>query len=335
MPQQSLFAIAFAATMAHAAVPTLSVLTPEPVIGILTTPIAAAEVPCLTLAATRGFSEADGVVQCFSDFYVKWLESAGARTVFIPFNADDETLSTILHGVNGVLFTGGGLNLTFENPYVQTAQRIFDLVKAMNDAGDFLPLHGTCMGMQTLSILAAGNASVLSTYAFDSENMSVPLNFTPDGVSGSRLFSTAPPAVVRTFATENVTENLHHDGVFASTFASNAALQDFFMLISTNQDREGREFVSTLEARDYPITATQWHPERPQFEHKEGLGLTHTLDAMYAMQYVANYFVQLTRGSNHTFTNATLLDEIALYGYAPTRVGPLMDGYGGYVFQWP
>lgn len=32
--------------------------------------------------------------------------------------------------LNGVLFTGGGLVLSFENPYVQSAKRWFDLAVA-------------------------------------------------------------------------------------------------------------------------------------------------------------------------------------------------------------
>lgn len=26
------------------------------------------------------------------------------------------------------------------------------------------------------------------------------------------------------------------------------------------------EFLATMEAKDYPIYITQWHPEKPQFE---------------------------------------------------------------------
>lgn len=99
--------------------------------------------------------------------------------------------------MNGVLFTGGGLNLWFNQTYVQTAQYIFNRVKAFNDAGVFLPLHGTCMGMQLLSILAAGDEAVLSTYAFDAEDLSLPLDFNATALPGSRLFGGMPQAMVR------------------------------------------------------------------------------------------------------------------------------------------
>lgn len=34
-------------------------------------------------------------------------------------------------------------------------------------------------------------------------------------------------------------------------------LKEFFTMISTNKDRKGKEFVSTAEAKAYPIYATQ------------------------------------------------------------------------------
>lgn len=56
-------------------------------------------------------------------------------------------------------------------------------------------------------------------------------------------------------------------------------------------------FVSTVEAMKYPITATQWHPERPQFQWSLPTGLNHSQDAVRAMSWLAHYFVALTRNS--------------------------------------
>jgi hypothetical protein len=43
-------------------------------------------------------------------------------------------------------------------------------------------------------------------------------------------------------------------------------MADFWSLLSVNHDLEGQEFVSTLEARDYPFFASQFHPEKNMFE---------------------------------------------------------------------
>lgn len=39
-------------------------------------------------------------------------------------------------------------------------------------------------------------------------------------------------------------------------------LKEFFRVTALATDRDGGVYVANLEARDYPITATQWHPVR-------------------------------------------------------------------------
>lgn len=60
--------------------------------------------------------------------------------------------------------------------------------------------------------MLAANADVLSRNAFDSEDVSLALNFTPAAAS-SRLFGSIPKDVFAILGTEPVTTNLHHDGV--------------------------------------------------------------------------------------------------------------------------
>lgn len=44
-----------------------------------------------------------------------------------------------------------------------------------NDAGDFFPIWGTCMGMQLLTVMVAGKNLLSNTTA---ENLALPLNLT-------------------------------------------------------------------------------------------------------------------------------------------------------------
>lgn len=119
-------------------------VTLEPIIGILSVPYDA--LPCATIAKpTDSFT---GTPSCFSDFYNKWVEASGGRSVVIPFNANHSTLDTMFESLNGILMTGGGLNLWFNQTWMQTAQYLYQKVLAANDAGDFFPLHGTCMSFQ-------------------------------------------------------------------------------------------------------------------------------------------------------------------------------------------
>jgi len=72
-----------------------------------------------------------------------------------------------------------------------------------------------------------------------------------------------PSSVRDILSTQNVTTHWHMYGVSAAAFASNLAPSG---LVSTsiNFDKEGKEFVSSLEHSSLPIFATQWHPEANQ-----------------------------------------------------------------------
>eukprot|EP01012_Entosiphon_sulcatum_P009840 TRINITY_DN15651_c0_g1_i1.p1 TRINITY_DN15651_c0_g1~~TRINITY_DN15651_c0_g1_i1.p1 ORF type:complete len:186 (+),score=28.26 TRINITY_DN15651_c0_g1_i1:424-981(+) len=175
------------------------------------------------------------------------------------------------------------------------------------------------MGMQLLSALAANNMSVVVLNAFDSENLSLSLELTSEAAA-STFFQQMPDDVKSILTTQTVTCNLHHDGVPPEFFQSNANLSSVFRLLSTNHDRRGRPFASTIEAHGLPIYATQWHPERPLFDWDETENITHTADAIRAMQYTANFFVGQTRKSVHRFSSPQSEQQALIYNYPVTDV---------------
>jgi gamma-glutamyl hydrolase len=220
-----------------------------PIIGVFTQPTSSKEGNCggncLYLAAS----------------YVKYLESAGARVVPINYYATKTELDKIFNSVNGIFFPGGG------SGFPSSAQYMFDKVVAANDAGDFFPLWGTCMGFQWLLISATRNTNILDPSdgtQMDAYNYSIPLDFTTESKT-SRLFNNAGK-IYDILAAENVTMNNHHYGIWTNHFYQTPALTSFFNVLSTNKDRKGREFISTMEAFKYPIYGSQWHPEKNNFE---------------------------------------------------------------------
>ena len=81
--------------------------------------------------------------------YVKWLESAGARSIPIPYDADQELVSEIFSQINGLLFPGGAADLPI------TAKYLWDLAVERNLNGDFFPVWGTCLGFEFMLMLVA------------------------------------------------------------------------------------------------------------------------------------------------------------------------------------
>merc|ERR1712113_707136 len=107
--------------------------------------------------------------------------------------------------------------------------------------------------------------SVLCAGCYDTEGIPMPLNLTRAAYS-SKLFSGLPAHLLTALTTQNITENSHRSGIDPEEYEGDAKLKEFFEVLSTNADTRGRRFVSTVEARRYPISATQWHPEKNNFE---------------------------------------------------------------------
>ena len=80
-----------------------------------------------------------------------WMRSAGLNAVYIPYNVTDTDLYYLLDSINGVFFTGGGLDLynyTTGEPhqYTKTAMKILNYSMTHSDNGDPFPLFGVCQG---------------------------------------------------------------------------------------------------------------------------------------------------------------------------------------------
>lgn len=288
-------------------------LNNRPIVGVFTQPSAYTESPCngdcLYLAAS----------------YVKYIEAAGARVVPINYYANETALDVLFAGLNGIFFVGGGA------PFPSSAQYLFDKTVEANKLGDFSPLWGTCLGLEWLMIAATRNISILDPSdgtQMDAENYSIPLDFvSTDVLHQSKLFGHAPEDIIDTLATQNVTMNNHHYGIFTDHFHRTAALTSFFSLLSTNKDRKGKEFISTVEAVEHPIFGIQWHPEKNQFEwgiSADGMpyeAINHSADAVRVAQYFANFFVQQARRSTHKFSNVAIEQSLLIYNYRTTSTG--------------
>ena len=122
-----------------------------------------------------------------------------------------------------------------------------------------LPGAATCMGFEMLNVLVAQDPSVL-TAGFNSENYTIPLNFTAFGPT-SRMTSNNKE-VISILSTQPVTMNNHHSGVAPTAFYGNSKLTSTFNVVSTNMDRDGKEFVSTIEGKTLPIYSSQWYVSR-------------------------------------------------------------------------
>ena len=251
--------------------------------------------------------------------YVKYLEMAGARVVPLIYNQPSDDIDTLLKGINGILFPGGGACLQSTNcPFFESASRMFKYAIQSNDNGNYFPVWGTCLGFQFLSVMGAGENQTVLSSGFDSEDLPLPLNFT-SSVTNSKLFANAPTTVMTNLKTKPITMNAHHSGVTPKAGKNNKQFADFYTVLSTNNGRQGKEFISTIEAKKYPIYGTQYHPEKINFEWViEKEPIPHTFDAVVASQYFANFFVNEARKSNIKLENE---NDYLIYNYNTNFTG--------------
>lgn len=298
-----------------------------PIIGVLALPIEHGD--CITLR-----SEASGSTSCFHSLYVKWLEAAGARVVPVPFDLPEAATTRLLGSLNGALITGGETDLhDLDSPYMRAAARLYRHALSAHAGGETWPLWGTCMGMQVLSILGAGDASVLLSHAYRSEGLQLPLALSPAAATSALLCADCLPGdSLFTLAKTNSTVNLHHDGVPPSAFAPGSKLAAAFDVLSTNVDEKGKPFVSTIEASGgAKIFGTQWHPERPQFEFEvvgDTAFMSHSPAIISAMFAVASRFVYFARRNTNRFGSPAEEAAALIYNWKP--VGD--SSYQAYLF---
>lgn len=303
----------------------------RPIIGILTQPLGVelAESSAGSVRSLRTYIAAS---------YVRFVESAGARAVPLHFDAPHSELTELFEGINGILFPGGGTSIKKQpgNRFRDAAELLYGLALKSNDRGDTFPIHGTCLGFQMLNLLAAGDDGVLCESCYKTFGTPLPLDLAP-AANSSALFSAMPPSLVASLTSQNITENSHQNGIEPMKFEESERLKAFFKVLSTNSDPStGRQFVSTIEAWRYPISGTQWHPEKSNFEWgkigKAGYAaIPHSPAAISLSQYMADNFVNRARQNSHRFPSEEAETQALIYNYAPVE-DP--NGYYSQIYLW-
>lgn len=240
-----------------------------------------------------------------SSGYVKWIESAGGRVVPLHYDAPVEELEALVDSLHGVLYPGGG-PIRAGTQFYDNAEAIYNRVREQHK-----PLFGICMGFELISAIASGDTEILSKV--DARNLTLPLDFTSEA-HVSRLFGAASKEIVSTVTEKPVTANYHQWGLEPSAFYGSDKLSQGYVVTSTNEDRQGVKFVSTMESRCGRVIATQWHPEKNAYEHQnKKAAIDHSMEAIHAMHYFAEVFMSSARAVDAGFPSDTAEREALIY----------------------
>ncbi|OAY28824.1 gamma-glutamyl hydrolase 2 isoform X1 [Manihot esculenta] len=291
----------------------------RPVIGILSHPGDGAS-GRLNNAANASYIAAS---------YVKFVESAGARVIPLIYNEPPEVLFEKLNLVNGVLFTGGWAK---SGLYYDIVKAVFKKVLAKNDAGYHFPLYAICLGFELLTMIISKDNNILES--FNATDQASTLQFMKNINMEGTVFQRFPPDLLKKLSTDCLVMQNHHYGISPERLVENEDLSSFFKILTTSADADNKVYVSTVRARNYPVTAFQWHPEKNAFEW--GLSMIpHSEDAIHVTQHIANFFVSEARKSLNRPPARKVLDNL-IYNYSPTYCGKAGKGYDEvYIFTEP
>lgn len=89
-------------------------------------------------------------------------------------------------------------------------------------------------------------------------------------------------------------------------------------VMSVNRDANNVEFISSMEHQNYPFYGVQFHPEKNLYEWASNKDIPHTLDAIEASQYFAQFFVNEARKSANSFEDA---NKYLIYNFDVTYTG--------------
>ncbi|XP_031705831.1 gamma-glutamyl hydrolase-like isoform X2 [Anarrhichthys ocellatus] len=247
--------------------------------------------------------------------YVKFLESAGARVVPVMINQTLEEYKKLFNSINGILYPGGSASIT-SSGYERAAKIFYELAIEANKGGDYFPVWGTCLGYEQLTVLTSGKNLLSLTNTSD---VPLPLNFI-NRAKDSRIFKGFPDELIADLASEPLTANFHRWSLSLLTHNTNEELNSFYKVLSTNTDGT-TEFVSTVEAYDYPIYGTQWHPEKNAFEWGKPY-IPHSPSAVKTTFYMAEFFVSEARKNFHRFGSEEEESKALIYNYNPVYAAP-------------
>jgi len=250
--------------------------------------------------------------------YIKWVEAGGARAVPVIIGKSREYYVELFSYLNGILYPGGSAPLVGDGGYAEVGQLFFELAKASAESGDPFPIWGTCNGFELLTVLSSRDISRLTTC--NSEDQASPLKMLPKAPD-SLVYGQAPPHILRELETERVSINFHHFCLTPTNF-TRYHLDRFWNDLTVNWDRDGLKYLSTLEAKRYPFTAVQFHPEKNIFEWavKEPK-IPHSREAVGVSLYFATHFVNQCRRNMHRFPDRTTEESFLIYNYRPKYVG--------------
>lgn len=288
----------------------MPVLTERPIIGIL------AHDPSQFLLKAN-FAHSSKVVES----YVKFMEQGGARVVPIMLDKDADYYDMMFQATNGLILPGGSAEVT-NSGYERAAKEMYERALA---SPDYYPIWGECLGLEQL--LEFGTEMQDFLKPCEAENFTHQLIPHPTEWAESHIGKSMPSDIYHVLTTESLAFNNHQNCVTPDQFEK-FDLGAFWRPLSVNTALDGQEFHSFVEARQFPFWGLGFHPEKAIYEWSTELtSIPHTVNAIKAGAFFAQFFVQECRKNDHHFESREMEEKFLINNFKSEFVGRMGVDY--------
>jgi len=196
------------------------------------------------------------------------LAGGDVNVIPIPWDLETRRFNQLLNQVNGILLTGGNSPLWEEDeegnrsfsPYQRTVNYVLYHVMKKNRSGVYFPLWGICEGFEAVAIALTKDVFILDT--FNHDEVYDPITFTNE-VQRSKMFKEFSKEDFEFAEKSPAVYYKHTYGLNTSVPTLYSAFsKDKWIITSINEDENGKEFINSMEMKDFPIFLHMFHPER-------------------------------------------------------------------------
>ncbi|CDW58287.1 gamma glutamyl hydrolase [Trichuris trichiura] len=262
--------------------------------------------------------------------YVRNVQSAGARVVPILPGESLDYYKRLFSQLNGLFIPGGpGKPTGHQKEVTKTASYFYKWAIEAFNCGQpkYWPIWGTCLGFQILATITSNSDCLMKCHC-QAGSYSATLKVDP---SRSRLLSSLSPEILTAITSECICPHVHAYCLSLETFYR-SHLNDFYVLLASNKDRNGLEYVVGLEARDHPIFALMSHQEKVCHTWNPRYQFDRSENAVRLSQELMNFFVRECCRNDNKFGDWRTLAENCISGYRSTFMHPHDGSLDEYYF---
>ena len=199
-------------------------------------------------------------------------------------------------------------------------------MKTSERTGNYWPIWGTCLGFELLAHLGGEvihTEKLAPEYILakcSSHHQAVPLEITSEFPT-SKFGRAIPKEVLVSLTNKNSTIHFHHWCLTPQNFTK-YEMDKFWNILATSHDKNGLEFISLLEAKNYPIWGSQFHFEKSAYEWTLKFPkIPHDSTSILSGTFVAQFFVEHSKKNNHRFIDRKTEEENLIFNYNPFFTG--------------